>query len=97
MDKTEAKKIADLARLEVADDELEKIAKEMSSILEYVDKIKSADIPEDSDGEERIESAGTRNIMAEDENPHESGINTKRLVDEMPEKDGDFTKVKKIL
>ena len=95
MNKDEAKKLAELARLEIADDELEKIAKDMGSVLEYIDKIKTADIPE---GDElRIENAGVRNVMVPDENPHETGINTEKLLKEVPEAQDYQIKVKKIL
>ena len=102
MDKKEAKKIAELARLEMENLELEKVAGEMSSILEYIDKIKSADVSSKGNGEasseeSRIENAGVRNIMTEDENPHENGINTDVLVKEMPESQDNMAKVKKIM
>jgi len=94
MNKNEAKKIADLARLEIDDAELDKIASEMSSILEYVDKIKSVDVA----GEEsRVENAGVRNVMSNDDNPNKSGENTDVLIKEVPESQDNLVKVKKIL
>jgi aspartyl-tRNA(Asn)/glutamyl-tRNA(Gln) amidotransferase subunit C len=96
MDKDEVKKIAELSRLDINDDELEKVAKDMGSILEYIDKIKSVEI-DDQSAEARIESAGVRNVMVEDENPHAAGMNTKEVLDSAPETEKDFVKVKKIL
>lgn len=94
MNKEEIKKIADLARLEISEEESEKFAGEIDSILGYIDQLKSAEISED---DSRIESAGVRNVMNEDENPHEPGINTEALVAEAPESQDNLIKVKKIL
>jgi aspartyl-tRNA(Asn)/glutamyl-tRNA(Gln) amidotransferase subunit C len=96
MNKDEAKKLAELARSEVSDAELEKVAGEMGSILEYVDKIKSADIS-DFSAESRAENAAVRNVMVEDETSHEPGTNTEKLLAEAPEVQDDMVKVKKIL
>jgi aspartyl-tRNA(Asn)/glutamyl-tRNA(Gln) amidotransferase subunit C len=96
MNKDEAKKLADLARIEATDEELEKIASEMGSILEYVDKIKSADIS-DVSAESRAENASVRNIMVKDENPHAPGENTEKILAEAPATQDSMIKVKKIL
>lgn len=98
MNKDEIKKIADLARLEISEEESEKMAGEIDSILKYVDQIKSAEIPqEDGESKSRIENAGVRNVMREDENPHEVGENTESLINEVPESQDNLIKVKKIL
>jgi len=94
MNKEEIKKIADLARLDISDNESQKLAGEIESILGYVDQIKNADI---SVNGSRIESAGVRNVMVEDEEPHEKGINTKNLINEVPDSQDNLVKVKKIL
>jgi aspartyl-tRNA(Asn)/glutamyl-tRNA(Gln) amidotransferase subunit C len=96
MNKDEAKKLAELSRISVSDDELEKIANEMGSILEYVDKIKSADISGFS-AESRAENAGVRNVMVEDEEVHEVGENTEKVLKEAPLVENSMVKVKKIL
>ncbi len=94
MDKEQAKKIAELARIQISDDEAEKLAGEMGSILTYINKIKEVSSDADDD---RIESAGVRNIFVEDENPHETGVNKKKLLNEAPDVEADMIKVKKIL
>jgi aspartyl-tRNA(Asn)/glutamyl-tRNA(Gln) amidotransferase subunit C len=96
MNKDETKKLAELSRIEVSGDELEKIANEIGSILEYVDKIKSADTS-DFSAESRAENAGVRNVMVEDENPHEPGKNTEKILKEAPNTENGYVKVKKIL
>ena len=37
------------------------------------------------------------NITREDEKPHKSGVYTKKILSEAPEREGDYIKVKKIL
>jgi len=72
------------------------MAGEIDAILGYVDQLKSAEIS-DQDTESRIENAGIRNVMREDENPHQVSENTESLMKEVPDSDGDLVKVKKIL
>jgi aspartyl-tRNA(Asn)/glutamyl-tRNA(Gln) amidotransferase subunit C len=93
MNKDEVKNLANLSRIEISDDEAEKLTGEIDSILKYVDQIKEV-ATEDSS---RIESAGSRNIMRPDENPHESSENTLVILEEVPEVQDDLVKVKKIL
>jgi len=94
MNKEEIKKIADLARLEISDEESGKFATEIDSILSYIDQLKEAKVSEDSS---RIENANVRNVMIEDGEPHSKGENTKALIDEAPDSQDHLIKVKKIL
>lgn len=92
----EVKKLAELSRMKVSDEELELFAKEIDSILGYVEQIKNAsssvNIEKDFPGN------ALKNVMREDENPHESGAYTKEIVAEFPEKgDKNELKVKNIL
>lgn len=43
--KEEVKRIAKLARLELSENEIEKMQKDMSEILDYFDLLKSASVP----------------------------------------------------
>lgn len=91
--KEEIKKLADLARIEVKEEELEGLGKDMDSILEYVGQVSHfAEAPRDEFEYDQI-----RNVMRADESPTESGTYSKELITEFPEKDGDYLKVKKIL
>lgn len=94
MDKDGIKKLAELSRLELKDAEIDKYSKELSGILGYIEKIK--DVAE-SDDDSRIENAGTRNVMREDENPHEGGENTEAILENTPDQKDGYFKVKKIL
>jgi len=100
--KEEIKKLADLARIEVADEEAENLGKEMDDILEYVKLIQQFHSDESFpkgkiEKESGIEVGQLHNVIREDENPTESGTYSKELIAEFPQKEGNYLKVKKIL
>ncbi|HMO78902.1 MAG TPA: Asp-tRNA(Asn)/Glu-tRNA(Gln) amidotransferase subunit GatC [Candidatus Paceibacterota bacterium] len=101
MNKQDVKKISDLARIEMSEEELEKMSSEIESVLGYVDQIKTA-VSDSS--ESRIESVNIRNAFRDlDEKFEENEIfetdlsRRKNILDEAPETEGDYIKVKKIL
>ena len=70
--------LASLARIEVGEEELAKLASEIPGILAFVDSIQSVDVS-------TIERNPTlRNVMREDSDPHESGIYTEKLLAQAP-------------
>lgn len=89
----DVKRLAALARIEVSEEELPKFAAEFESILAYVGKLDALTLP----------SAGTRakpavrNVLREDGAPTPTGTNTKKLVEQFPEKKGDLLSVKQII
>ncbi len=85
-------KMAELARIKLSLEEKDGLTKDMQSILSYVDQIKEA-------GAEKAErdSSVNFNVFRKDENPHESGIYTEKLLGESPDREGSYIKVKKIL
>ena len=95
-------KLAKLARIQLTQEEKEKLLKEVDPILNYVAQLKEVTSKVDSTtspkaGEPASMLGGHRNIMRYDSNPTETGSNTKVLVDDMPESQGGYLKVKKIL
>lgn len=100
--KEEIIKLADLARIEIPEKEVESLALEMGSILDYVKTI------QDFHSDENEESAnpplvvrggqgGVINVMREDKDPSESGIYTESVLREFPNKEKGYLRVKKIL
>lgn len=87
----DVKKLSTLSRISVSEDELVSISKEISSILEYVGQIDKAVSNTSSSNYTLI------NVLREDKNPHESGFHTEVILNEAPEREGNFLKVKKIL
>ena len=90
----EVKKLAHLGRLALSDEEITKLQAEITSILAYVDTIQKVELPEGSSASAHLE---IENVMREDEHPHEVGKYTKDLLAQMPHREGDYLKVKKIL
>jgi aspartyl-tRNA(Asn)/glutamyl-tRNA(Gln) amidotransferase subunit C len=89
----DVKKLADLSRVELSEQDLQKMPAEIDSILGYIKNISEA---ASSVEESVIESAGTRNVTRADE--FNGGFeNTQILIDEAPGSQDRYIKVKKIL
>jgi aspartyl-tRNA(Asn)/glutamyl-tRNA(Gln) amidotransferase subunit C len=93
MKQQDVKHLAALSRLELSEAEVEAYTKEMSAILEYVSAVQGMA------GEGALEpKVGARfNVFRPDEVTNEPGAYTKDLLREMPQTDGRFMVVKKIL
>ena len=89
--KVDVKALAALARLEVSDDELLKLEKQIPDILAFVETIQkvSAETP--------ATEHTLRNVMRADENPHESGAYTRDLLDAAPAQKNDHVAVMQVL
>lgn len=90
--KEEIKKLADLARIEIPDGELEDLRGEMDAILDYVGQVSKIPSPEQGEGQ-----GGVLNVIREDADPTESGKYSKELIAEFPQRENGCLKVKKIL
>jgi len=88
--------MAILARIKLADEEAESLTGEFNTILNYVGEVNNVS----SNSLEKMQKKDTHisaNKMREDNNPHESGLYTKKILEEAPLKEGNYIKVKKIL
>lgn len=90
--KEEIKKLADLARIEVTDEEQARLSQEMGVILDYVGQVSGVPSPDQGEGQ-----GGVSNVLREDTDPTESNTYSRELIAEFPDKEGDYLKVKKIL
>ena len=101
LSKEEVKKLADLARIEINEKEAEKLSGEMDAILDYVSQVKeimnNTPVAPPDQGEAESGAPSGINIMREDENPTEPNVCSKELIDEFPEKEDNYLRVKKIL
>ena len=89
--KDDIKNLAKLARLEVGAEELARLEKEIPEILAFVETIQKAD------GSSEIKSPELRNVMRADENPHESGMFTEKLLEAAPAREGNRIAVKQVI
>lgn len=101
--KEEVKHIAKLARLGLTEDEIRKFQKELSSILDYMEKLKEVDIRK---VEPYIRPAGEypqryirplENIMREDRVKEKKLETRKKMVEMAPEAKEGYLKTKPIL
>jgi|SRR3989338_7321565 len=91
MTQVDVRSLATLARLEVSDEELAKLGKEIPDILAFVEIIQkvSADAPE--------HAPALKNVLRVDEKPHESGIYTEKLLAAAPAREGNRVAVKQVI
>lgn len=86
------KHIAKLARLNLTEKEIKKMKKELSAILDYVEKLKEVDITK-----VKPYSTKVKNVFREDELKTEKFFSgAQKLVEMAPQKKGNFVKVKSI-
>ncbi|MCK4454049.1 Asp-tRNA(Asn)/Glu-tRNA(Gln) amidotransferase subunit GatC [Candidatus Parcubacteria bacterium] len=86
--------IARLARLELSQDEVERMRKELSSILDYFDLLKKINVKK---VKPTSHSFSVENVMREDLPKKQPKEKNDKLLKVMPEKKGRYTKVKSVL
>ncbi len=88
----EIKKLSQLSRIKMDEEEMKELQCDLEAILSYVEQISEVVT------EEHMAVAGEhRNIMREDGRPHESGEYTEIILEEMPKVKDGYLEVKKIL
>ncbi len=98
--KVDVRALAKLARLEVSDEELLKLEREIPSILAFVETIQKADVemrPSTGSASSPPASSGLHNVMRDDGEPHESGIYTEALLAQAPARKGNRWAVKQVI
>lgn len=90
-DRIDVRALAQLARLEVSDEELAKLEKEIPDILAFVQTIQkvAASAP--------VREPSLRNVMRADDNPHEGGMYTEALLKAAPIRVGNRIAVKQVI
>jgi aspartyl-tRNA(Asn)/glutamyl-tRNA(Gln) amidotransferase subunit C len=89
--KVDIKALAKLARLEVSDEELVRLEKEIPAILGFVETIQK--VATDS----AAHDPSLRNVMREDANPHEGGKYTDDLLAAAPAQRDSHVVVKQVI
>jgi len=93
LSKDQVQKIANLARIEITDEEAEKYLKELSDILGFVEKLNEAD----TEGIEPIAHiTGAKNITREDKIVEYNDDTKSDIINNFPEKKDRFDKVKAV-
>ncbi len=86
------KKLAELARLSLSDEEITGFEKDLNAIISYVSKIEGAE-----SGVLGSAHTDLRNVMRGDDLPFEPGTFTKEILQNAPAVEDGYLKVKKIL
>jgi len=92
--KKEVEHISKLARLSLSNSEIERFQKELSSILDYIEKLKEVDIPNIEPTSHPIK---IRNVVREDEIAKREVLKNEKLLALAPETKDGYLKVKSIL
>lgn len=86
------KKLAKLARIEIAENEIESYRTKIEGVLGYIDQIKNAAATVPAPEKQAI-----RNVFRSDENANETGKFTTDIIKEAPRSERNYVQVKKIL
>ena len=93
MSSHEIRALADLARLELSDEDVSNYQKDFEGILGYISAINSVQV----DSYDDHVRGDTVNRMRDDEEAYESGIFTEDLLNATPHREGQYVRVDKIL
>lgn len=92
--KEEVKHIAKLARLGLTEKEIKKFQKELSKILDYIEKLKEVDV---ENVEPTSHSILFENVMREDKEKEKLKMKNEKLMELAPETKNGYLKVKKVI
>jgi aspartyl-tRNA(Asn)/glutamyl-tRNA(Gln) amidotransferase subunit C len=87
----DVRKLAELARIDVPEEKLQKFAEEFDQVLAYVGQLDELSV------EKGAPLLPYENILRKDGDPAPKGMWTKKLVEQFPESDGNALSVKQII
>ncbi|MDF1498390.1 MAG: Asp-tRNA(Asn)/Glu-tRNA(Gln) amidotransferase subunit GatC [Patescibacteria group bacterium] len=90
----EVEHIADLARIELTKDEKEKFSIELSAVLGYIEQLKEVDT---KNVKPVSQVTGLENVFREDIIEGCDDETRKRIIDNFPDRDDDYIKVKQVM
>lgn len=96
MNLEDIKKLADMARIEMTEEEMTEVAKSFGSILEYVGQVQEVN-KMSGIGDKSKEDYFLHNVMRDDVVTNESGVYRDKIINEIPETENGYLKVKQIL
>ena len=94
LEKKDIQHIANLARLELSDQELDAYGTQLSNVLGYIDQLKEVDT---SDEEPTAQVTGLENVFREDEVEDWDSQEILEALREAPELEDRFIKTKRVL
>lgn len=94
LNKQDVEHIADLARIELTDDEKDKYVVQLGDILGYIEQLKEVNT---DDVSPTTQITGLVNVVREDKIGNRSAEERKMILEDIPVKEGDYIKVKAVL
>ena len=94
LEKEEIQHIADLAHLELTDEELEKYGSQLSGVLDYIDELKEVDTAE---VQPTAQVTGLTNVTRADEAVQWPQDEVAAALGQAPEREGRLIKVRRVL
>ena len=92
IDERQVRHVAHLARLELTDEQVDRLSTELSAILDYVDQLKCLDT---NDVEPTAHPLPIRNVFRDDE--VEPSLDPETALANAPQREGTFFRVPKVL
>jgi aspartyl-tRNA(Asn)/glutamyl-tRNA(Gln) amidotransferase subunit C len=93
LSRSDIQHLARLARLELTEEEYERFAEQLTSVVHYVEQLSAVD----TSGEEaRVGVTGMKNVMRADEVAL-ADLDRESVLNEAPRRDGDFLEVRAVL
>ena len=89
--KVDIRSLASLSRIEIQEQDIVRLADEVSHILGFVEQVQKFEV------ENETKAEGLRNVMREDEDAYEPGAFTDKLLSAAPKREGDYVEVKQVL
>jgi len=98
----DVKKLANLARIDMSEEEMKEVAKDFGSILAYVGQVQEASklISEQQDLNQKGKNKEDHflyNVTREDVATNKTGEYTEKILDNSPDTENGFVKVKQIM
>jgi len=91
---SEVEHIAELARIELLKEEVEKFSVELSDVLGYIGQLEEVE----AEGIEPVSQVtGLVNVLRDDVAESSDKDTRRTMIDNFPDKDGDYIKVKQIM
>lgn len=93
IDKKITRKIANLARIELTDKEIDEYSKDLTNILSWINQLKKVDVT----NIEPITSVNENELFEREDREYQDNIEKKDILLNAPEKNGDYFTVPKVI
>lgn len=90
----DVRKLAQLSRLALTAEEVEKLRGELDAIVSYIDAVQQVSVPEAAIGAPHTDLT---NVLRTDSVGHETGAYTEDLIAQFPDSEDEYLRVKKII